>query len=49
MGEFKEFKEFNGVKDNSLVIWFGMFSGPKHTSFNSFNSLNSFNSPNLNS
>ena len=43
-----EFKEFKEVKDISLYIHWGKFSGTKHTSFFRFAqgnfSLNSFNS-----
>ena len=43
--EFKEFKEFKGVKDNSLFASFkGVFIAKTYV-FNSFYSLNSINSP----
>ena len=43
--EFKEFKEFKGVKDNSLFASFkGVFIAKTYV-FNSFYSLNSLNSP----
>ena len=52
--EFKESKEFKEVKDISLYIHWGKFSGTKHTSFFRFaqgnfslNSFNSFNFPYL--